>query len=112
MLSKTDIQKLEAQLAKDKEKLWKEIQQLESPTDFGDDIDHGDEEADEDEELENTSSAADELRERLADIEDAINKIRTGEYGICEECGREIELEVLQAAPESGLCLEDKKAAI
>ena len=112
MLSKTDIQKLEAQLTQDKEKLWKEIQEMEHPTDFGDAIDHGDEESDEDEELENTSSVAGTLREKLADIEDAINKIKTGEYGICEECGREIELEVLQAAPESGLCLEDKKAAL
>ncbi len=112
MLSKTDIQKLEAQLTKDKERLLKEIQELESPTDFGNDIgDPDDEEADTDEEFENTSSSADALRNRLADIEDALNKIKTGEYGICEECGREIEAEVLQAAPESGLCLEDKKAA-
>ena len=96
---------------KDKERLLKEIKQLESPTDFGDAIDHGDEESDEDEELENTSSAANGLRARLADIDDAINKMKTGEYGICEECGREIEFEVLQAAPESGLCMDDKKAA-
>ena len=113
MLSKTDIQNLQAQLVKDKEKLWKEIKELETPTDFGSDIgDPDDEEADTDEEFENTSSAADALRERLADIDDAINKIKTGEYGICEECGRGIELEVLQVAPETGLCMEDKKAAM
>ncbi len=113
MLSKTDIQKLEAQLVKDKEKIWKEIQELEHPTNFGEEpgSDLGEKESDEDEELENTSSSADALRNRLADIEDAINKIKTGEYGICEECGRAIEAEVLHAAPESGLCLEDKKAS-
>lgn len=110
MLSKTDIKKFEARLLEDKKRVWDEIQKLESPTDFGDDIDHGDEEGDEDEELENTSSVAETLRNRLADIEDAINKIKTGEYGVCEECGREIELEVLETAPESGLCLADKKA--
>ena len=113
MLSKIEIQKLETQLVKDKEKLWKEIQDLEKPTDFGNDIgDPDDEEADTDEEFENTSSTAGTLRERLADIEDAINKIKTGEYGICEEGGRGIELEVLQVAPESGLCMEDKQASI
>lgn len=98
-------------MRKDKERLWKEIQDLESPTDFGDDIsgDTNDEEVDEDEELENTSSSADVLRDRLADVEDALNKMKTGEYGICENCGREIEIEVLRAAPESGLCREDKQ---
>lgn len=108
MLSKDEIKKLEGQLLKDKERLWKEVQQLEHPTDFGDDIDHGDEEADEDEELENTGSQAEVLRDRLANVEDSLNKIKTGEYGICEECGREIEPEVLNAAPESSLCKEDK----
>lgn len=104
MLLKNELEKLEKHLLSDKERLWKEIQKLESPTDFGDAVDHGDEESDEDEELENTSSAAGGLRERLADIEDALNKMKTGEYGICENCGRGIEIEVLEAAPESGLC--------
>ena len=85
---------------------------MEHPTDFGNDIgDPDDEEADTEEEAENTGSEAETLRSRLADVEDAINKMKTGEYGICEECGREIELEVLEAAPESGLCLADKKAS-
>ena len=112
MLSKDILKELEAELRKDKEKLWKEIQDLEKPTDFGDDIsgDINDEEVDEDEELENTSSSADVLRDRLANVEDALNKIKTGEYGICEDCGREIEIEVLRAAPESGLCMECKKS--
>ena len=110
MISKTDIEKFKAQLENDKEKVWKEIKDLEKPTDVGDDTDHGEEEADEDEELENRGSGAEKLRGRLADIEDSLNKIKTGEYGICDECKRPVELEVLEAAPESNLCREDKKS--
>ena len=112
MISKTDIEKFEAQLREDKEKVLKEIKDLETPTDFGDAPDGGDEESDEDEELENRGTEAEKIRGRLADIEDALNKIKTGEYGICDECGRSIELEVLEAAPESNLCKEDKQARL
>ncbi len=113
MKNKIDTEKYEAALRKAKDKVWEEIQELETPTDFGDDIgDPDDEEADEDEELENTGGAAATLRGRLEDIEHAINKIAIGEYGVCENCGKPIEAEVLKVVPESRLCKEDKKAAL
>ncbi|MBI2013469.1 MAG: TraR/DksA C4-type zinc finger protein [Candidatus Colwellbacteria bacterium] len=110
MLTKEDIKKFGAQLTKDIKRLNKEIKELETPTDFGDDIgDKNEEEADEDEELENRGAAADELKKRRADDERALLKIREGKYGICENCGNHIEKEVLQAAPESRLCRNCKQ---
>ncbi|MCG0276964.1 MAG: TraR/DksA C4-type zinc finger protein [Thermanaeromonas sp.] len=46
---------------------------------------------------------------QLKKIEDALASIRQGTYGRCQECGREIPLERLEAAPESTLCLECRK---
>lgn len=113
MTHKIDTDKYEKELRQTKERLWKEIQELEKPTDFGDDIgDPDDEEADEDEEFENRGGAADTLRRRLEDVEHAINKIAAGEgeYGKCENCGMTIEEEVLKVAPESRLCKNCKSS--
>ncbi|MGD9765956.1 MAG: TraR/DksA family transcriptional regulator [Candidatus Binatia bacterium] len=42
-------------------------------------------------------------RER-EDIEEALLRIELGEYGICEECGKPIELDRLEAAPTARFC--------
>ena len=49
-------------------------------------------------------------RERkLADkIDAALQRIKTGNYGICRECGREISKERLEARPVSELCIDCK----
>src|SRR3989344_3285900 len=109
MLSETDIKKFEAQLLKDEARLEEEIVRLEAPTDFGDETDHGEEESDEDEELENKSGAATALKNRLADLQTALAKIPAKKYGICDNCGKAIDKEVLKVAPESRLCQSCKK---
>lgn len=43
-------------------------------------------------------------RIELADIEDAIKRIEKNEYGICNKCGIEIELERLKAIPYTRTC--------
>jgi DnaK suppressor protein len=52
------------------------------------------------------------LRERerklLAKIEDAIERIDTKNYGICEECGSEISIKRLKARPVTSLCIDCK----
>ena len=40
----------------------------------------------------------------LADIEDAIKRIERNEYGICNKCGIEIEMERLKAIPYTRTC--------
>lgn len=45
------------------------------------------------------------LELKLKDIEIALEKIKKGKYGICENCKKPIEIERLQVKPESKFCL-------
>lgn len=49
------------------------------------------------------------LEDRLAMIEDALEAIQEGEYGICEVCGREISADRLEAIPYTTLCQDCKR---
>ncbi len=52
------------------------------------------------------------LRERdqrlLKKIDEALERITSGTFGICESCGQEIGLKRLQARPVTTLCIECK----
>ena len=82
----------------------REIKELNQPVNFGDDIDHGEEKADEAEELSNRFGEENDLKKNLDEIDAALEKIETGNYGRCESCGKEIEDEILNISPESRLC--------
>ena len=49
------------------------------------------------------------LETKLKRIEAALQKIKTGKYGICEKCGKEISKERLEVIPEAELCIKCKK---
>jgi DnaK suppressor protein len=53
------------------------------------------------------------LRERermlLTKINEALDRIETGDYGICESCGGEISEKRLEARPVTTLCIDCKK---
>jgi len=99
------------QLIRLKRGIEEKVKSLYKVPEFGSDIDSGDEEADETEEFGTQLSIAQLLKERLADIELALKKIKEGKYGICEKCGKKISLDVLKVVPESRLCKECKKKA-
>lgn len=65
-----------------------------------------DDEADEVGEYENLLSVEYNLEVRLRDINSALEKIANGTYGVCENCGKEIGQERLQAFPEAKTCLK------
>jgi len=44
------------------------------------------------------------LEIRLRDINLALDKMKKGQYGQCEKCGKSIPKERLEAAPEARLC--------
>ncbi len=44
-------------------------------------------------------------RKKLQQIEDALQRIDSGEYGLCEECGGDIALGRLEAMPFTRLCV-------
>ncbi len=89
--------------------LRSKIKKLQCVPDFGSDIDSLGEEADETEEFGNRMAVANEYREQLANVDSALKKIKEKKYGICENCGREIEKDVLELVPESKLCKNCKK---
>jgi len=65
-----------------------------------------DEEADEVQEYDNKLSLEYSLESKLKDVNIALEKIAQGEYGICENCGKEITEERLLACPEAKTCLK------
>ncbi len=66
------------------------------------------EEADEMQEYDNLISLEHSLESKLKNVNLALEKIEKGEYGKCEKCGKQIEEERLQAAPEAKLCVKCK----
>jgi DnaK suppressor protein len=109
-MTQEKLKQHQAKLEKERRLILDEIKQNEKPVDFGSDVDHLEEEADEAEEMGNQLAIAQGLKTRLDDVEVALGKIRSGKYGICEKCGKEIEEEILDIDPESRLCKDDKLA--
>ncbi|MEX0690186.1 MAG: TraR/DksA C4-type zinc finger protein [Candidatus Paceibacterota bacterium] len=110
-LNKDQIEKLEIRekLEEEKEKIQAQLKSLKKGLDFGNDVDSGDEEADEAEEYSNYIGVEKTLNHRMQDIDKALNKIKEGTYGLCEKCEKRIGIEVLKVAPESILCKDCKK---
>lgn len=53
--------------------------------------------------------AAEENVRELKQIEDALAKIRAGNYGVCEQCGQQIKKARLKAIPFATLCVSCKE---
>ena len=107
-LNEKDLQSLKEQLEKEGGELEAQLSAAKKPAEFGSDVDSFDEEADEAEEFSNKLGVQESLKERLQDIEAALDKISKREYGKCEKCGKDIPLEVLRVSPESKLCKDCK----
>ncbi|MDO8516191.1 MAG: hypothetical protein Q7S28_03005 [bacterium] len=110
MLTKEEIQKYKMALEQEKIRIFSEMKEGEKLEDFGDDVDHFDEETNEAEETANQLSVESVLKERVDAIDMAINRMIEGKYGMCTKCGKAIEKEVLDIAPESELCISCKQA--
>lgn len=98
-------------LENEKKKLLGDLSEAEKPEDFGSDVDHGEEEANEAESFGNKVAMARAIKGQINEIDAALQRIASGAYGACEKCGRHIEEEVLRVSPESRLCRRCKKAA-
>ena len=48
-------------------------------------------------------------RKLIFKIQEALQRLNDGEYGICEECGEEIGIERLKARPVTTLCIACKE---
>lgn len=45
------------------------------------------------------------IRTRLRQINEALARVEAGTYGVCDNCGREIDIARLEAIPYTPLCL-------
>ena len=88
----------------------KEVGEEEKSPSFGEegnvDIEAG---ADEAEEFSNQLAISQTLKDRVGEINDALDRMETGTYGDCTSCGKPIPKEVLDLAPESALCMDCKQ---
>ena len=66
------------------------------------------EEATESLELEKRLALEKQLREQLAEIQHALQKIEDGTYGMCDSCGNPIAANRLEVLPQASLCIECK----
>jgi len=48
------------------------------------------------------------LNDALVEIDHALAKYEAGTYGICDKCGKKIELARLEALPQASMCLSCK----
>ncbi len=60
--------------------------------------------AEEIEEYENNNAILGQLEIKLRDVKSALSKIEKGNYGLCEVCGKEIEMDRLEADPSAKTC--------
>ncbi|MDD3006853.1 MAG: TraR/DksA C4-type zinc finger protein [Candidatus Pacebacteria bacterium] len=47
-----------------------------------------------------------EMEDDLQDIDEALERIKNGTYGICTNCGQNIDAERLRAIPEAKFCIK------
>jgi len=73
---------------------------------FGLNRSHKDESAEEIEGYENLLPVEHTLELRLKDIENALVKVKKGNYGRCENCRKKIESKRLEVVPEARLCMK------
>jgi len=66
------------------------------------------EEATETLELEKRLNLENRVRQEIASVEHALEKIDEGTYGMCDNCGKKIAPERLEALPQASLCLNCK----
>jgi RNA polymerase-binding protein DksA len=110
------LEELKNKLLEEKTKLEGELSRFARPTeipgdyetkfdDIGTDVD---ENASEVEEYTDNLALENTLEKRLKEIIEALERISSGTYGMCENCKQEIDLERLRAYPAARTCIKCK----
>ncbi|MGA1840626.1 MAG: RNA polymerase-binding protein DksA [bacterium] len=109
-MSKEDLSEIRKELLKERSRIISEgdktlgIGLQQSPDDLPDFADQSSFESDRNFLL----RLRDRERRLLAKIDDALQRIEDGSFGICEECGKDIGIKRLKARPVVTLCIECK----
>ena len=109
MLSTDQLEGLRAKLAAAHATITDQLANIALDVSFGRDTEDTEEETDESEEVSNRLGVRAVLRDQLARISAALDKIGAGTYGICERCAGPIDTELLAVDPESILCRNCKR---
>jgi len=99
-------------LEKEKSRLEEDIKKLMAPDvevfskmpDFGGEVTDFTIEADQIEEIGNILAVKQILEKKLESVNEALERIKKGVYGICERCQKDIELKRLKVEPAATLC--------
>jgi len=59
-------------------------------------------------EIEKRSAHIRTVKERLSEVERALDKLDKGTYGLCDNCGKAIPLARLEALPQTTYCIDCK----
>jgi RNA polymerase-binding transcription factor DksA len=51
------------------------------------------------------------IKQRARQLEEALERLEEGDYGICESCGRPIDPERLEILPRTSLCVDCAREA-
>ncbi len=115
-MDKAFEKKIKKKLIQDKKKLTKELSSFARKDPkikgnwmtrfpfFGTDRSHKDESAEEIERYENLLPIEHTLELRLKKIEEALERIKKGDFGKCNECSKKIRKVRLEIVPEADLC--------
>ena len=117
MIEETLKNELKLKLEEEKMRLENELKKIAKPTDnpedfetkyedFGDDRDDN---ASEVEEYSDNVALENNLEKQLRDVNDALEKMVQNTYGICENCGEDIDIERLKAYPAAKSCIKCRK---
>ncbi|MDP2856306.1 MAG: TraR/DksA C4-type zinc finger protein [bacterium] len=109
---KSSLKEFQGQLEKEKSKLEERLKNLIAPDqsvfnempDFGGEVSDESIEADQIEEIGNVLALRQILENDLKNIDEALERIKNGAYGICRRCQKEIELKRLRVEPAATLC--------
>ena len=105
---------LRSRLESERGRLIEELEQLKSGAQPAEDRRDGspfgkrEEEATETLELEKRVALEKRIREQLAEVEHALHKFEKETYGLCDNCGKSIDPERLEALPQANLCMDCK----
>lgn len=99
---------MKKRLEKEKKEVELEIKDLGKSPEFGEE-NKQEEETDESEEYGTRLGLQRAAKEKLTNINSALQKIRRGNYGICEQCAKKISVRLLKIESLSRLCQNCKK---
>ncbi len=117
-LGKKDLKELEKKLLEERAQIERELKELEEDLHHHTQSEISGEDIYEDEYAESGSATFERekdlsielsLKDTMAQINRALERIKNDTYGICQRCQKPIEIERLRAIPYAELCIQCKK---